>query len=98
MRTPPRVPRRERVSFSCRLLLLGSLCGTRTEQQPELGARADAELAVDVGEVALERPRGQRQFGCDLAVRVAARDEAGDARFRGRELLEMHERQRALRR
>ena len=58
------------------------LCSRRrlVSQPPrELGARAHAELGVDVGQVARHGPLAEEQRGRDLAVRPALGDEGGDA-------------------
>jgi hypothetical protein len=49
----------------------------------ELAARADAELAVDAGEVVLDRLRGDEQLLGDLAVGAAGRGVLGDPPLRG---------------
>src|SRR5690242_34338 len=49
------------------------------EPRPQLGARADAELAVDAGDVRLDGLRAHEQLSGDLAVRQAGGGELGDA-------------------
>ena len=53
--------------------------GSSVQPAGELGARADAELGVDVGQVARDRPLAEEQRGGDLPVRPALGDERGDA-------------------
>src|SRR5262245_59621344 len=57
----------------------------REHRADELGARPDAELAVDPGEVRLDRLDRYEQLVRDLAVRLAQRDGVGDTPLRGRE-------------
>ncbi len=47
----------------------------------ELDARADAELAVDVAEVGVDRVMGKEEPGRGLAIRQAPGNEVGDASF-----------------
>jgi hypothetical protein len=67
-----------------------SVTAARTKDSSTIGARADTELAVDVREVEVELLRRKRQLCRDLIVRVAAGEEAGEARFRRGESLEGH--------
>jgi hypothetical protein len=46
----------------------------------------DAELAVDAGEVRLDRVHADEQGCCDLLVRATFGRERGDSRFRLRQL------------
>ena len=59
---------------------------SRAEPGGELCA-ADAELAVDVGEVGLDRAQPHVQLGGDLLVRAALGGELGDPPFRLGQLL-----------
>ena len=52
------------------------------------GATADAELRVDVGQVALDRPDAQRQRVGDLLVRPAVGDQPQDVELARRERLD----------
>ena len=65
-----RLPDRRR-----RKLETSALCG---ELVRELGAGADAELAVDARQRGLDGVLGEEEGGGDLAVRVAFGDERGD--------------------
>ena len=56
------------------VLCLGEVAG-------ELGAGADAELAVDAGERRLDAVDREDEFGGDLAVGETARDELSDPLF-----------------
>jgi hypothetical protein len=58
---------RERDEEQWRVLVVG-----------QLGSRADAELAVDLGEVELDRLRRQEERGAGLAVRGPLGDEERD--------------------
>ena len=51
------------------------------EQGADLGAAMEPELVEDVGNVALSGGLGDHQFGGDLAVGVARRDQRGDLSF-----------------
>ena len=57
----------------------------RFDDARELGPRADAELAVDVPEVELDRLHAEEQSGSGLPVRRAACDERGDLQLLRRE-------------
>ena len=63
------------------------LCSARVAAAAQLGARAHAELGVDVRQVACDRPLAEEQRGGDLAVRPALRDELGDAPLGRRQAL-----------
>jgi len=45
----------------------------------ELGARAYAELGIDVGQVAGDRPLAEEECGCHFPVRSTVDNQGGDA-------------------
>ncbi len=51
----------------------------------ELGARAHAELGVDVGQMAGDGPLAEEQRGGDFPVRLPLRHQSGDAALGRRE-------------
>ena len=55
------------------------LCLGGAELSCELGARADAELGVDAGQVARDGALGEEERRGDLGVRPPHRDQVGDA-------------------
>jgi hypothetical protein len=61
------------------------LCSSRRQPARELGARADAELAIRAREVGLDRALAHEQLGSDLAVGPALRRQLGDALLGRRE-------------
>src|SRR5439155_4279411 len=66
--------------------LTAASCGTggscrSVQPAGELGARAHAELGVDVGQVTGDRPLAEEQGGGDLPVRPAVGDQGGDSAF-----------------
>src|SRR5262245_16495699 len=63
--------------------LCPALRGFSAQAPCELGARAHAELGVDVREMARDRPLAEEQGGRDLAVRLALGDQHGHAPLGG---------------
>ena len=66
---------------------VGTLPAGYRELARELGARAHAELRVDVRQMARHRALGEEERRGDLRVRPAVRDEVGDAPLRRRQAL-----------
>ncbi len=60
--------------------------GVARQLSGELGARVDADLAVDARELGADRLRRHEQGGCDLLVGAALGGERGDAAFGRRQL------------
>src|ERR1700754_4632485 len=83
--TVPRIQARQLTGFCCCGGTASSYGGQRLGQ---LAARADAELAVGVAEVDLDRLRGDEQLLGDVAVGAAVGGEAGDAPLAGGQRLD----------
>ena len=64
-------------------MLVRRLQPSPLERAGELGARADAELLVRVGEVGLDGAVAEEELRGDLLVRVAGGDELGDLALPG---------------